>query len=102
MIRWDVAPSTYDGYCSQIKNTYSHAGPKFIKRIDTALVKKWVNQLKETLAPKTVREVVTRLAAIHDLWRQENKISYNPFETIILLNDWTTLNQIRLPKQKSP
>lgn len=85
MIRWDVAPSTYDGYCSQIKK---HIFPRWSKvhpkDIDTALVKKWVNQLKETLAPKTVREVVTRLAAIHDLWRQENKISYNPFETIVI------------------
>ena len=85
MIRLEVAPSTFDGYCSQIKK---HIFPKWAKvhpkDIDTAIVKKWINELKENLAPKTVREVVTRLAAIHDLWRQENKISYNPFETIVI------------------
>lgn len=85
MIRLEVAPSTFDGYSSQIKK---HIFPKWAKvhpkDIDTAIVKKWVNELKENLAPKTVREVVTRLAAIHDLWRQENKISYNPFETIVI------------------
>lgn len=85
MIRWEVAPSTFDGYNSHIKR---HVFPRWAKMhpkdIDTAAVKKWINELKEELAPKTVREVVTRLAAIHDLWRQENKISYNPFETIVI------------------
>lgn len=85
MIRLEVAPSTFDGYCSQIKN---HIFPRWSKvhpkDIDTALVKKWVHGFKDKLAPKTIREVVTRLAAIHDLWRQDKKIAYNPFETIVI------------------
>ena len=85
MIRLEVAPSTFDGYNSQMKK---HIFPKWAKvhpkDIDTAIVKKWVNELKTTLAPKTIREIVTRLAAIHDLWRQQNKVSYNPFETIVI------------------
>jgi integrase len=28
--------------------------------------------------------VITRLASIHELWRQENKIPYNPFENIVI------------------
>lgn len=85
LMRWDVAPSTYNGYMSHIK---IHVMPKWSrvhpKDIDTISIKKWVNTLKEKLSPKTVREIVTRLASVHDLWRQENRISYNPFETIII------------------
>lgn len=44
--------------------------------------KKWIHKLKETLNPKTIREVVTRLATIHAIWRHEHQISYNPFESI--------------------
>lgn len=47
MIRWDVAPSTYDGYCSQIKK---HIFPRWSKvhpkDIDTALVKKMGKSIK--------------------------------------------------------
>jgi integrase len=78
MIRWEVAPSTFDGYNSHIKK---HVFPRWAKThpkdIDTAAVKKWVNELHEYLSPKTIREVVTRLASTHDLWRQENKVPYN-------------------------
>jgi integrase len=85
MIRWEVAPSTFDGYYSHIKK---HVTPRWAKihpkDIDTAAVKKWINELKENLAPKTIREVITRLASIHELWRQENKIPYNPFENIVI------------------
>lgn len=85
LIRWDVAPSTYRGYMSHIK---IHVIPKWYrvhpKDIDTISIKKWINTLKESLSPKTVREIVTRLASIYDLWRQEHKVSYNPFETIII------------------
>lgn len=85
LIRWDVAPSTYDGYMSHIKN---HVIPKWGKShpkdLDTVGIKKWVNSLKEYLSPKTIREVVTRLASIHDLWRQENKVTYNPFENVVI------------------
>lgn len=85
LIRWEVAPSTYDGYMSHVKN---HVVPKWYrvhpKDIDTYSIKKWINTLKESLAPKTIREIVTRFASIHDLWRQENKIAYNPFETIVV------------------
>lgn len=85
LIRREVAPSTFDGYESNIK---THVYPRWAKvnpkDIDTTIVRKWINQLKDRLAPKTIREVVTRLASIHELWRQENRIAYNPFETIVI------------------
>ena len=85
LIRWEVAPSTYEGYISHLKN---HVSPRWGKTnpkdIDTIAVKKWINQLKEKLSPKSIREVITRLSAAHDIWRQEHKISYNPFENIVI------------------
>lgn len=85
LIRLEVAPSTFDGYNSNIK---THIYPRWAqinpKDIETSTVRKWINQLKGDLAPKTVREIVSRLASIHELWRQENKVPYNPFETIVI------------------
>lgn len=80
-----------------------HVTPRWAKihpkDIDTAAVKKWINELKEKLAPKTIREVITRLASIHELWRQENKIPYNPFENIVI-KQLTILSQTHSPKLK--
>ncbi|TEU23340.1 tyrosine-type recombinase/integrase [Alkanindiges illinoisensis] len=81
----EVSPSTFDAYKSQL---HTHVIPRWgkihPKDIDTNSVKKWVFELKQTLNAKTVREVVTRLASIHSIWRNEQKIAYNPFETITI------------------
>lgn len=79
----EVAPITYDSYLSKVN---THVLPRWgkihPKDIDTVSVKKWIHKLKETLNPKTIREVVTRLATIHTIWRHEHQIPYNPFENI--------------------
>lgn len=66
------------------RNMSRHVGLRSIRKTSTRQPKKWINELKENLAPKTIREVITRLASIHELWRQENKIPYNPFENIVI------------------
>lgn len=79
----EVAPITYDNYLSKINiHVLPRWGKTHPKDVDTVSVKKWIHKLKETLNPKTIREVVTRLATIHAIWRHEHQISYNPFESI--------------------
>lgn len=82
-VRKEVAPSTYDGYHSQVK---THIRPKWGKThpkdLNTKDIKRWVNQLKENLHSKSVREILTRLSQIHALWRLENKVAFDPIEGI--------------------
>ncbi|MFC2996353.1 tyrosine-type recombinase/integrase [Acinetobacter sichuanensis] len=81
----EVAPSTYDSYYGHVKN---HINPKWgkvaPKDINTNMLKRWIQQLKETLNNKTVREILTRFAQIHALWRDENQQAYNPFQNIVI------------------
>ncbi|MBK0062587.1 MULTISPECIES: tyrosine-type recombinase/integrase [unclassified Acinetobacter] len=82
-IESEIAPSTFDAYKSQVK---CHVRPKWGKlppsEINTNDVKKWANGLKRDLAPKTVREIVTRLSQIHSIWRNEHKIAFDPMRDI--------------------
>lgn len=85
MIIKEVSPCTYDGYKCQL---YNHVLPRWgkihPKDIETNDIKKWIFELKQTLNPKTIREVVARLASIHSIWRNEQRIAFNPFETITI------------------
>lgn len=102
LIAKEVAPSTYYGYNKQIDihiiPTWGKVHPK---DIDTNAIKAWIKTLKEKLNAKTIKEIVSRLAQIHALWRNEHKIAYNPFATITIpQNDYEepdpfTLSEIK-------
>ncbi|ENU42975.1 hypothetical protein F985_03874 [Acinetobacter seifertii] len=81
----EVAPSTYDSYKGHV---YNHIIPKWgqtnPKDINTNMLKKWIEHLKENLNNKTVREIVTRFSQIHSIWRDERQMPYNPFENIVI------------------
>lgn len=84
-IQLEVAPSTYHSYLFQVDlHVITRWGRTHPKNIETQHIKHWIRQLKETLQPKYIREIVTRLAQIHTLWRTEYKIAYNPFEHITI------------------
>jgi integrase len=78
-IERQIAPSTFSGYASHVKN---HVRPKWGKynprSIESKDVKNWVNEMKLTLHSKSIREIVTRFSQIHLLWRIENKVSFDP------------------------
>lgn len=79
----EVSPSTFYSYGYQVDlHVIPRWGKENPKNIETVDVKKWIRKLKETLHPKTIREIVTRLAQIHAIWRNEHKIAYNPFKDI--------------------
>jgi len=48
------------------------------------MLKRWIEDLKESLNNKTVREIITRFAQIHAIWRDEKQMPYNPFENIVI------------------
>lgn len=81
----EVAPSTFDSYKGHVNN---HILPKWgklhPKDINTNMLKRWIDQLKETLNNKTVREILTRFSQVHAIWRDENQIPYNPFQNIVI------------------
>lgn len=81
----EVAPSTYDSYRGHVNN---HIVPKWgkihPKDINTNMLKRWIEDLKESLNNKTVREIITRFAQIHAIWRDEKQMPYNPFENIVI------------------
>ncbi|ENU92531.1 hypothetical protein F971_01513 [Acinetobacter vivianii] len=84
-IKKEVAPSTYASYEGHVKN---HINPKWGKlhpeEIETKQVKKWIKQLKETHSSKTIREITTRFSQIHAVWRDENKVAFDPFQNITI------------------
>lgn len=91
-IRHDVAPSTYASYLGHVKNHINLKwGTVHPEAITTKQIRRWISQLKDTHSPKTVREIITRFAQIHAIWRDEHKIAYNPFENIVI-------NQTDLPE----
>lgn len=47
-------------------------------RLTTGGVQRWVNQLKRTLSPKTVRNLVTSLSTVYAWALKEEKVSKNP------------------------
>lgn len=84
-IKKEVAPSTYASYEGHVKN---HINPKWGRLhpedIETKQVKKWIKQLKDTHSSKTIREIITRFSQVHAVWRDENKVAFDPFQNITI------------------
>lgn len=85
LIGKEVSPSTHYAYCNVVDyHIIPYWGKTNPKDVDVNSIKKWIQKLKETLNSRTIREVVNRLSQIHSMWRNENRIAYNPFESIVI------------------
>ncbi|MDM1022105.1 DUF3596 domain-containing protein [Acinetobacter sp. VNK23] len=85
LIEKDVSPNTFTIYSGQVDfHIIPYWGKTHPKDIDMKSIKKWIHKLRETLSGNTIREIVNRLGQIHSMWRNDNRISYNPFESIVI------------------
>lgn len=82
-IKTSVAPITYESYHNHI---YRHILPKWAelhpKHLTTTMINDWISQLQETLHNKTIREIISRFASIHKIWRDDQQQAYNPFQSV--------------------
>ncbi|KAA8734879.1 tyrosine-type recombinase/integrase [Acinetobacter qingfengensis] len=86
----EVSPSTFYSYRFQVDlHVLPRWGKIHPKDIDTTEIKNWIRKLKQKLQPKTIREIVTRLSQIHAVWRNEHRITYNPFVNISIQQEET-------------
>ena len=76
---YSIRKSSLDGMESDIRvHIIPELGSLKAVRLTTGGVQKWINQLKRTLSPKTVRNLVASLSAVYNWAMEEEKVSKNP------------------------